>query len=156
MKKRIISLVLLAVAALVAVSCGKSKEDEPKKEEAVSVSISVSDIANNAATVAADVKTGKATSGKIVACVPVEQVDVDYEKVILLINYIESNGEAIQFPFTTSLSKLKAGVDYFSAVLVYDADGRAADAAYEIWTAEGLADGWSQENSAGELTPNQW
>lgn len=147
-----ILLTALAVTALLA-GC---KKPEKAKETPISVTLEVSGIADNKATI--DVAAaGKANGGKIVAAFPLSKLDIDYEQEILLINFVETNGEAIaSFPYNATKEKLQADVDYITAVIVYDQKKIAKASAYKIWTAEGLPDGWSQSNDAGKLDPNLW
>lgn len=150
--KRIYSILLtaLAVTALLA-GCKKHEKETP-----ITVAVEVSGIADNMATIDATA-TGKVNGGKIVAAMPLSKLDIDYEQEILLINFIETNGEVIEsFPFNVTKEKLMADNDYITAVIVYDKSGIAKASAYKIWTAEGLPDGWSQQNDAGKLNPNQW
>ena len=149
-------LMLAAAAALILGGCGKSDEGKKKDDGPIDVELKVDGIADNQATISAAITSGKATSGKIVKGVLFSQIDFDYEQEIPLISYVESAGEAITFPYTGTIEKTIAGQDYLTAVIVYDKTGRAAISKYEIWTAEGMVDGWSQSNDAGSLNPNQW
>ena len=68
--------------------------------------------------------------------------------------YVESNGTAVELPFTTQLTDLIFEQDYFCAVIVYDRTGRACHSAYLTFTAEGDPEGISNDNSAGDLEDN--
>ena len=72
-----------------------------------------------------------------------------------LTQWVQENGKDIEsLPYTEELSQLTYQKDYISAVIVYNKEGRACEAAFETWTAVGKPDGISKDNSAGELGEN--
>ena len=156
MKKIVKSFLMIAMTMAVIVGCGKKEQPEASGSEPLEVSVTVTEIADNKAVVTASIVSGEAASGKIVTNYPMTSVDFDYEMEISLINVIEKEGQAMTFPYTVTLENVRDDFDYISAVLVYDETGRAAAAASCIWTGDGIPDGWSQDNSAGQLEPNEW
>ncbi|WP_417015526.1 hypothetical protein [Alistipes sp.] len=119
------------------------------------VKIEVSNIADNKATVTATLVSGDFHGAKIITGIRVSSLDFDYTREIQLIKYVEENGSKVDgLPYTTELSDLIFEQDYLCAVIVYDATGRACSSSYTTFTADGVPDGISDENSAGNLEDN--
>ena len=77
-----------------------------------------------------------------------------YTNEIQLIRYVEENGKDIELPFTETVQDIVYNRDYLSAVVVYDETGRACASAYDTFTGDGEIDGFSGDNSAGNLEEN--
>ena len=152
MKKTLFMLAALAAVMLT----GCKKPEEPKKEDPVTIDLAITDNADNAATVTATLLTGEAPSGKAVTVKLSAIEGVNYDDEITLINYVKENGKDITFPYTETLTKTIGGDQYLTAVIAFDKTGRAVKSAYQVWTAEGQPDGWSQNDNAGSLNYNQW
>lgn len=149
------TLLLLAAFAAVMLS-GCKKPDNKEDNKPVTIEVTVSDNADNAATVGATLPTGKAPAGKVVTVKLSAMEGIDYQDELALINYVKENGKDITFPYSETLSKTDAGQEYITAVIALDKTGRAVKSVYTIWTAEGTPDGWSQNDGAGSVTYNQW
>lgn len=148
---------LITVAALMAFcSCDKQPKEDPADSKDPVVKIEITNIADNKATVNASLEEGKFHGGKIVAAKKVSNIDIDYTKEIALINYVKENGTDItEMPTSVTVEKLTVDKDYFSAVIVYDKDGRVCSVAYETWTAAGNPDGIAEGSTAGSLGDNE-
>ena len=119
------------------------------------VKLEVTDIKDNCATIKASLTEGQFNGGKIIAAKKVSDIGIDYTSEIRLIQYVRDNGTDITaMPYSSTVEKLTHEKDYFTAVIVYNKDGRVCSSKYEVWTAEGTPDGISNENSAGELVNN--
>lgn len=154
MKKYLLISVAL-VLGLLGGACDDSSDTNGGNGDAPTVKIEVSNIADNKATVTATLLGGQFYGAKILPGVRISTLDFDYTREIPLIKYVEANGESIDgLPYTTELENLVFEQDYLSAVIVYDATGRACASSYATFTAEGIPDGISDDNSAGHLEDN--
>lgn len=159
MKKNLL-ITLFLVLGFLGGSCSDSSSSDGGETgggsgENPTPKIEVSNIADNKATVTATLVSGEFHGAKIVAGVRISKLDFDYTREIPLIDYVEKNGSTVDaMPYTTELSDLIFEQDYLCAVIVYDATGRACASSYTTFTAEGLPDGISDENSAGNLEDN--
>lgn len=151
--KKYLFLIALTVTALFT-ACTKTAEDDD--DEVVMVSLSVTDIENNQATINASVAEGEFHGAKIVEAVLSSSVTIDYTSEVKLIKYVRENGVDIDLPYTHTLTDLKADTEMFTAVIVFNASGRATNSAYQIWTAEGHVDGWAEDSTAGDLGEIKW
>ncbi len=120
--------------------------------------IAVTGNADNQATVTASLEEGDFYGGKIVPAVRISELDEDFAyntSEIQLIQWVEENGKEItEMPYTEHLTNLVYNQSYLSAVIVYDATGRACSSAWTTFIAQGQPDGISEENSAGSLDDN--
>lgn len=148
---------LITLAALMAFcSCDKQPKEDPEETKDPVVKIEITNIADNKATVNATMEQGKFYGGKILAAKKVSNIDIDYTKEIALINYVKENGTDItEMPASVTVEKLTVDKDYFSAVVVYDKDGRVCSSAYETWTAQGSPDGIAEGSTPGSLGDNE-
>ena len=149
------SLLILAVACT-ALFSGCKKAGTGETEDPIKVSLEVTGIENNSATIKAELTSGKASGAKIIEDYILDDVTIDYTKDIQLVNFVEANGVKVDLPYEKTLSGVKIGKDRFTAIIVYDNTGRAAVTAYQVWTPEGLPEGWSTENNPGELGEIKW
>lgn len=151
-------LLLAASLLLAAVSCNKPEGEEGNGgTDGVmpEVKISVTDNADNKATVTAELTAGQFYGAKIITGVRISDVTIDYTKEIALIQYVEANGKDIsELPYTEELTDLIYHQDYLCAVIVYDETGRACDSAFDTFIAEGNPDGIAEDSSAGSLDDN--
>lgn len=149
-------LITLAAFSLLC-ACNKTPAEGGSENEDVTpvVKLEVTNIENNCATISATLEAGKFYGGKIINAVKVSNVDIDYTSEIKLIQYLRENAEDIAgMPYTKTVEKLTFEKDYFTAVIIYDKDGRVCSSQYKTWTAQGMPDGISNENSAGDLDNN--
>lgn len=151
MKKTL--LIIAAVAALL-MGCNKPQSDE--QEETFAVSLTVTDIADNCATVRASLTEGTFYGAKLIEKMNLEDVTIDYGNDIQLVNFVEKNGISVELPYENILTDVRVGKDCFTAIIVYDATGRAAVTSTCIWTPVGNPDGWSETNNPGELEEIEW
>lgn len=150
MKKHL--LIIAALSALALTGCKKQAE----AEDTISVSLEVTDIQDNHATVKAQLTSGKFYGAKLIEMVNLDDVTIDYSSDIQLVNYVNANGTDIELPYENTIEKIKIGQDKFTAIIVFDNNGRAAVAEKVIWTPAGLPEGWSTENNPGELEGINW
>ena len=47
-------------------------------------------------------------------------------------------------------------MNYISAIIAYNAEGRAVCSAFQTWKAAGTEGAWSDGGSAGDLEENEW
>ncbi len=151
--KRIFSAIAVLGTLLLTFSCGKP---EPQEEVDPMVKLEVVDIDNNCATINVTLTEGNSYGGTLIRMMAQDDVTVDVTNEIQLINFIQANGEDIQVPYHETLTDLKAGKKVFTAVIVYDKDGRASSCDYAKWETVGNPDGWSTNNGAGDITENIW
>ena len=157
--KKYLSAIAVAAMAILIVGCDKpatGNGDNGGADAALAATLEVTDIADNCATIKVTVTSGTATKGKIVKAVRNSEITVDPTKDIQLINWIEQNGVDIALPYTETLTDVSVGNDMFTAVIVYNAEGRAEICKYQVWTPAGDIDGWSTENSPGSLGEIIW
>lgn len=150
-------LLFTASLFLMAVSCNKPEGGDDNGSSGVmpEVTISVTDNADNQATVTAQLTAGEFHGAKIVTGVRISDVSIDYTKEIALIQYVEANGKDIsEMPYTEQLTDLIYHQEYMCAVIVYDETGRACDSAFDTFLAEGNPDGIAEDSSAGSLDDN--
>mgnify|MGYP003397187729 FL=1 len=157
--KKYLSAIAVAAMAILMVGCDKpatGNGDNGGADAALAATLEVTDIADNCATIKVTVTSGTATKGKIVKAVRNSEITVDPTKDIQLINWIEQNGVDIALPYTETLTDVSVGNDMFTAVIVYNAEGRAEICKYQVWTPAGDIDGWSTENNPGSLGEIIW
>lgn len=155
--KRILLLTAVALAAFLT-GCNKPDNQQQGQQETVEVSLEVTDIADNCATIKASLTSGSFHGARIIEMLPLGEVPAEVlASEIRLTDYVIENGAEIDaMPYEKTLTDVRIGADMFTAVIVYDASGRAADAVYVQWTPAGLPDGWSTDNNPGELGEIEW
>lgn len=162
--KKYLMMIAVAAMAIMTVGCEK-KNPTPGADEnngengtqtALSATLEVTDIADNCATIKVTVTSGSATKAKIVKAVKNSDVTIDVTKDIDLISWIEANGVEVSLPYTETLTDIAVGHDMFTAVAVYNAEGRAEVCKYQVWTPAGTVEGWSTENNPGSLDEDKW
>jgi hypothetical protein len=156
-------LTVIAVAAMAVMTVGCEKKNPTSGSggnggapSAVEATLEVTDIADNSAVLKVTVTSGTATRAKVVKAVRHSSVTIDVTKDIQLINWIETNGVEVSLPYTETLTDLAVGNDMFTAVAVYNADGRAEVCKYQVWTPVGKVEGWSTDNNPGSLGEENW
>lgn len=156
MKKFLILSGIMALCLLP--GCDKNTpagEDDSGSSTMPAVSITAIANDDNTATVSAELTAGEFYGAKIVSAVEISQIgDLNYTNEIQLIRYVEENGKDIELPFTETVQDIVYNRDYLSAVVVYDETGRACASAYDTFTGDGEIDGFSGDNSAGNLEEN--
>lgn len=156
MKKIFFYGILIPLIALPAICCS-DRNDDNSVRIIPTMSLSVSDIADNMATIRSDMLTGTTVSAKVIDFYPVSDLSFDYNTEVKLVKFIEENGTAESLPYTKTIENgLRPGVSYISAIIAYNDKGRAVCSAFQIWQASGIEGMWSDDNSAGELPENNW
>lgn len=145
---------IAALAALVFVGCNKEKPEETPK--ALAAELTVTGIENNCATISVTVTQGEASKALLVEAVRSEELTIDPTNDIQLITYIEQNGVEVTLPYTNTLSDVSVGKKMFTAVAVYNKEGRAEICKYVEWDPQGEVDGWSSQNNPGSLGEIKW
>ncbi len=147
-------ITLLAVAALLT-GCNKQTNWDAAAESFV-ISLSVTDIADNRATVTASLTEGEFHGARIVEAVRSDAVSVDYSRESILMEYVDANGVDVEFPYTNTITGLKDGVEMVTAVIVYNSKGEPAASSYRVWIAAGEPEIWSGSNDAGHAGEIVW
>ena len=74
-----------------------------------------------------------------------------------LVKFVEENGIPVTLPYDYKIEKgLKPGVNYISAIIAYNEQGRAVCSAFQTWKADGTEGTWSNGGSAGSLEETDW
>ena len=153
--KRILLLTAAAMTFMV-VGCNKPENGQQNQKETIEVSLEVTGIADNCATINAELTAGTFHGARIVEMVDLQDVTIDLESEIQLTNYVIENGVDIELPYSNTLTDIRLGQKKLTAIIVYDSTGRAVDVQYVTWDPVGLPDGWSTDNNPGELEEIEW
>lgn len=155
MKKFLIICTALAVGLFTGCNKNNPEGDGGSAGEMPDVGITAVANPDNTARISATLTAGQFHGAKIVSAVEISTIgDLNYTNEIQLIRYVEENGKDIELPFTETVSDIVYKRDYLSAVIVYDETGRACASAYTTFTGDGEIDGFSGDNSAGNLDEN--
>lgn len=153
--KNIVLNLCIATIFLFSVSC--SEEDDAGQRVIPTMSLEVSDIANDMALITSEQLTGNVVSAKVIDFYPISEIGFDYNIEVKLVKFVEDNGVPVSLPYNKRIeSGLRPGVDYMSAIIAYNEQGRAVCSAFKIWKASGTAGMWTDEGSAGNLEENNW
>ena len=156
--KRVFLMVAAAASALaLTVSCNKNNPEGDGGSAGEMPDVGITAVANpdNTATISATLTAGQFHGAKIVSAVEISTIgDLNYTNEIQLIRYVEENGKNIDLPYSETVTDIVYNRDYLSAVIVYDETGRACASAYTTFTGDGEIDGFSGDNSAGNLDEN--
>lgn len=121
------------------------------------MNLTVSEIAENTALITSEQQTGTTFGAKVIDFYPVADIGFDYNIEVKLVKFVEENGVPVSLPYTRKITEgLRPGVNYISAIIAYNAEGRAVCSAFQTWKASGTEGMWSDDNSAGELEENEW
>ena len=133
MKNLYINMAFIFVLLLITASC--SDKDDSAPRVIPTMNLTVSEIADNTALITSEQQTGT-TFG---------------------VKFVEENGEPVSLPYTRKITEgLRPGVNYISAIIAYNAEGRAVCSAFQTWKASGTEGAWSDGGSAGDLEENEW
>ncbi len=155
MKNLHINLAFIFVLLLITASC--SDKDDSAPRVIPTMNLIVSEIADNTALITSEQQTGTTFGAKVIEFYPVADIGFDYNIEVKLVKFVEENGVPVSLPYTHKIVEgLKPGVNYISAIIAYNAEGRAVCSAFQTWKASGTEGMWSDDNSAGELEENEW
>lgn len=155
MKNLHINMAFIFVLLLITASC--SDKDDSAPRVIPTMNLIVSEIADNTALITSEQQTGTTFGAKVIEFYPVADIGFDYNVEVKLVKFVEENGVPVSLPYTHKIVEgLKPGVNYISAIIAYNAEGRAVCSAFQTWKASGTEGMWSDDNSAGELEENEW
>lgn len=155
MKNLHINLAFIFVLLLITASC--SDKDDSAPRVIPTMNLIVSEIADNTALITSEQQTGTTFGAKVIEFYPVADIGFDYNIEVKLVKFVEENGVPVSLPYIHKIVEgLKPGVNYISAIIAYNAEGRAVCSAFQTWKASGTEGMWSDDNSAGELEENEW
>lgn len=145
-----VSVLLLAIAAC-------SDKDDSAPRVIPTMTLTVSEIVDNTALIASEQKTGTTFGAKVLEFYPVADIGFDYNIEVKLVKFVEENGVPVSLPYTRKIAEgLRPGVNYISAIIAYNDEGRAVCSAFQTWKASGTEGAWSDGGSAGDLDENEW
>lgn len=155
MKNLHIRMALILMLMLTIASC--SDKDDPTPRVIPTMSLNVSEIVDNTAVITSEQLTGTTFGAKVIEYYPVADIGFDYNIEVKLVKFVEENGVPASLPYTHKIEEgLKPGVNYISAIIAYNAEGRAVCSAFQTWKAAGTEGAWSDGGSAGDLDDNKW
>ena len=151
MKNLHINMAFIFVLLLITASC--SDKDDSAPRVIPTMNLTVSEIADNTALIT----SGTTFGAKVIEFYPVADIGFDYNIEVKLVKFVEENGEPVSLPYTRKITEgLRPGVNYISAIIAYNAEGRAVCSAFQTWKASGTEGAWSDGGSAGDLEENEW
>ena len=155
MKNLHISMAFIFVLLLITASC--SDKDDSAPRVIPTMNLTVSEIADNTALITSEQQTGTTFGAKVIDFYPVADIGFDYNIEVKRVKFVEENGEPVSLPYTRKITEgLRPGVNYISAIIAYNAEGRAVCSAFQTWKASGTEGAWSDGGSAGDLEENEW
>ena len=151
MKNLYINMAFIFVLLLITASC--SDKDDSAPRVIPTMNLTVSEIAD----ITSEQQTGTTFGAKVIEFYPVADIGFDYNIEVKLVKFVEENGEPVSLPYTRKITEgLRPGVNYISAIIAYNAEGRAVCSAFQTWKASGTEGAWSDGGSAGDLEENEW
>lgn len=148
-------MAFIFVLLLITASC--SDKDDSAPRVIPTMSLTVSEIADKTALITSEQQTGTTYGAKVIDFFPVTDIGIDYNIEVKLVKFVEENGEPVSLPYTRRIMEgLRPGVNYITAIIAYNAEGRAVCSAFQTWKASGTEGAWSEGSSAGDLEENEW
>lgn len=148
-------MAFIFVLLLITASC--SDKDDSAPRVIPTMSLTVSEIADKTALITSEQQTGTTYGAKVIDFFPVTDIGIDYNIEVKLVKFVEENGEPVSLPYTRRITEgLRPGVNYITAIIAYNAEGRAVCSAFQTWKASGTEGAWSEGSSAGDLEENEW
>ena len=127
MKNLYINMAFIFVLLLITASC--SDKDDSAPRVIPTMNLTVSEIADNTALITSEQQTGTTFGAKVIEFYPVADIGFDYNIEVKLVKFVEENGEPVSLPYTRKITEgLRPGVNYISAIIAYNAEGRAVSA----------------------------
>ena len=124
MKNLHISMAFIFVLLLITASC--SDKDDSAPRVIPTMNLTVSEIADNTALITSEQQTGTTFGAKVIDFYPVADIGFDYNIEVKPVKFVEENGEPVSLPYTRKITEgLRPGVNYTSAIIAYNAEGRA-------------------------------
>lgn len=155
MKNLHIRMAFIFVLLLITASC--SDKDDSAPRVIPTMTLTVTEIADKTALIISEQQTGTTYGAKVIDFFPVTDIGIDYNIEVKLVKFVEENGEPVSLPYTRRITEgLRPGVNYISAIIAYNAEGRAVCSAFQTWKASGTEGAWSEGSSAGDLEENEW
>lgn len=148
-------MAFIFVLLLITASC--SDKDDSAPRIIPTMTLTVTEIADKTALITSEQQTGTTYGAKVIDFFPVTDIGIDYNIEVKLVKFVEENGEPVSLPYTRRITEgLRPGVNYISAIIAYNAEGRAVCSAFQTWKASGTEGAWSEGSSAGDLEENEW
>lgn len=142
---------------LMGVLASCSNDDEKTPRVIPTMTLNVSEVADNMARITSEQKTGTTYGAKVLNYYPVADIPFDYNIEVKLVKFVEEKGVPATLPYDYKIEKgLKPGVNYISAIIAYNEQGRAVCSAFQTWKADGTEGTWSDGGSAGNLEESDW
>ena len=155
MKNLPINMAFIFSLLMIFASCSENDETIPRIIP--TMSLTVSEIVDNTAIITSNQQTGTTLGAKVVEFYPVADISFDYNIEVKLVKFVEENGVEVSLPYQSKITKgLRPGVNYISAIIAYNEEGRAVCSAFQNWKASGTEGSWSDGASAGDLEDNKW
>lgn len=164
MKNLYINMAFIFVLLLITASC--SDKDDSAPRVIPTMNLTVSEIADNTALITSEQQTGTTFGAKVIDFYPVADIGFDYNIEVKLVKFVEENGEPVSLPYTRKITEgLRPGVNYISAIIAYNAEGRAVCSAFQTWKLQEQAHGvtavlpviWKRMNGKNGVTQkNEW
>ena len=152
MKNLYINMAFIFVLLLITASCSDKDDSAPRVIPTMNLTV-----ADNTALITSEQQTGTTFGAKVIEFYPVADIGFDYNIEVKLVKFVEENGEPVSLPYTRKITEgLRPGVNYISAIIAYNAEGRAVCSAFQTWKASGTEGAWSDGGSAGDLEENEW
>ena len=130
MKNLHINMAFIFVLLLITASC--SDKDDSAPRVIPTMNLTVSEIADNTALITSEQQTGTTFGAKVIEFYPVADIGFDYNIEVKLVKFVEENGEPVSLPYTRKITEgLRPGVNYISAIIAYNAEGRAVCSAFQ-------------------------
>ena len=153
MKNLYINMAFIFVLLLITASCSDKDDSAPRVIPTMNLTVSE----DNTALITSEQQTGTTFGAKVIDFYPVADIGFDYNIEVKLVKFVEENGEPVSLPYTRKITEgLRPGVNYISAIIAYNAEGRAVCSAFQTWKASGTEGAWSDGGSAGDLEENEW
>lgn len=155
-QRKLYKCLALALGLMLTLTACSDKDDNAPRV-IPTMAITVSEIADNMARITSEQKTGTTYGAKVINYYPVSDITFDYNIEVKLVKFVEENGIPVTLPYDYKIEKgLKPGVNYISAIIVYNEQGRAVCSAFQTWKADGTEGTWSNGGSAGSLEETDW
>ena len=132
-QRKLYKCLTLAFGLMLTLAACSDKDDNAPRV-IPTMAITVSEIADNMARITSEQKTGITYGAKVINYYPVSDITFDYNIEVKLVKFVEENGIPVTLPYDYKIEKgLKPGVNYISAIIAYNEQGRAVCSAFQTW-----------------------